>query len=116
MRIIGLSDTHNKHDQITEPDAQEMAELRNYIEHRFVRVVAAYGASGRGAQGLLYTVTRDDFERRALTILRLARVALIMLVSAVYVEERRRGPGRGAWTVLPGLKIPPEGTLSQIRR
>ncbi|HEY1656318.1 MAG TPA: LA2681 family HEPN domain-containing protein [Candidatus Tumulicola sp.] len=88
---------------VTEPDAQGMAELRNYIEHRFVRVVAAYGLTGSGAQGLLYRVTLRDFQRRAITILRLAREALIMLVSAVYVEERRKGPNRGPWTALKKL-------------
>jgi hypothetical protein len=66
-----------------------------------VRIVATYGSfGGRGAQDLLYTVTLGDFQRRVLAVLRLAREALIMLVSAVYVEERRKGPGRGPWATM----------------
>jgi hypothetical protein len=90
--------------EIMEPDAQGMAELRNYIEHRFVRVVTRYGPTGIGVQDLLYTVTVGDLQRRALSVVRLAREALMMLVSAVYVEERRKGPGRGPWTTLTRLK------------
>jgi tetratricopeptide (TPR) repeat protein len=88
---------------VMEPDARGMAELRNYIEHRFVRIVAGEGPSGEAAHGLLYQVTFRDLRRRSLAVLRLAREALIMLASAVYVEEQRRGPNRGPWTVLKQL-------------
>jgi hypothetical protein len=89
---------------VMEPDARGMAELRNYIEHRFVRVVTRYGPTRIGAQDLLYTVTPYDLQRRALSVVRLAREALMMLVSAVYVEELRKWPGRGPWTTLRRLK------------
>lgn len=74
-----------------EPDAQAMAKMRNYLEHRFVRVVRSYPASERGADGVVYTVSRDDIARRAVALMKLARAALLALVCAVNVEERQRG-------------------------
>jgi hypothetical protein len=88
---------------VTEPDARAMALMRQYLEHRCLRVVSTGRPPVEVVSPELFVVDHADFGRRTLKLLRLGRAALIMLVSAVYVEERQRGPNRGAWTKLPRL-------------
>jgi len=72
---------------------RELAELRNGVEHRYVKLTE-WGLSGRRANGLTdelaTTMSRDEFERKALTMLRKTRAALIYLTLAVYHEERQK--------------------------
>jgi hypothetical protein len=50
---------------------------------------------------LAYSVQRDDFENKALLVLRLARGALIYLCFGMHREELRREAGKD-----PNLKAP----------
>ena len=88
---------------VTEPDARAMALMRQYLEHRYLRVVSTGRPPVEVVSPELFVVDHAEFGRRTLKLLRLGRAALIMLVSAVYVEERQRSPNRGAWTKLPRL-------------
>lgn len=87
----------------TEPDARAMALMRQYLEHRYLRVVSTGRPPVEVVSPELFVVDHTDFGRRTLKLLRLGRAALAMLVSAVYVEERQRGPNRGTWAKLPRL-------------
>lgn len=74
---------------LTEPDAQYVAELRNHMEHKYVKVVSM-GVPCRLDDGFAHTVSRADLEARSLHLLRLARAALIYLSLGMHKEEQRR--------------------------
>jgi len=70
------------------PDAQELASLRNRIEHRFLSL-QEYAASVQDTDIHSY-ITISDFEDKTLRILSMAREALIYLSLAMHREEAIR--------------------------
>lgn len=77
-----------------EPEAREIAAIRNHLEHKYLKL-HEYGPpqlTSIGFETLAYSLSREDFERKALRLLQLARAALIYLVHAIYAEETRRNP------------------------
>ncbi|MGP0058553.1 MAG: LA2681 family HEPN domain-containing protein [Beijerinckiaceae bacterium] len=83
---------------LTEPDAQALDDVRNHIEHKYLKVhemlLARRPLSGVGADpffdNLAYSLSRADFERKALRLLKLAREALTYLSLGMHREEERR--------------------------
>lgn len=82
----------------TEPQARALAELRNHLEHKYVKFHEfSVPASGNGhpfRDTLGYGLTRSDLEQRTLRLLQLVRSALVYLSLAMHQEERRRAKGR----------------------
>ncbi len=82
----------------TEPQARALAELRNHLEHRYVKVhelsAPAPGNDDPFRDTLAYGLTRSDLEQKTLRLLQLARSALVYLSLAMHQEERRRAKGR----------------------
>jgi tetratricopeptide (TPR) repeat protein len=79
-----------------EPDAREIAKLRNQLEHQYARVVDAGQVHSAAVPSLVppdpfgYVVCRPDLEIKTLRMLRTARAALIYLSLALHAEEKRR--------------------------
>jgi len=89
-----------------EPDARDLADLRNHLEHKYVKLQLFYVPTEERyfARGpLAYSLSRSEFERRALRLLQLARSALLYLSMGVYVEEARR---RAAYPSQRSLSLP----------
>jgi hypothetical protein len=85
----------------TEPDARRVADLRNHLEHKYVKVVEWAPQSlapGPFHDTLAHTITRDELERRALKLVQLVRAALIYLFLGMHAEERERSKGKGGLT------------------
>jgi hypothetical protein len=84
--------------ELTEPDARALADLRNHLEHKYVKVhpMGAPKPARRGKEldpffdDFAHSVSRDDLERKTLRLLKLARSALIYLALGMHREERRR--------------------------
>ena len=84
--------------QTAEPDAEALLELRNHLEHKYVKVhdwsLPRVPAPGEPRDpfydDLAYAITRTDLERKVLRILKLARSALIYLSLGMHKEEARR--------------------------
>lgn len=81
-----------------EPDARELADLRNHLEHKYLKL-HHFGPPSiepeKPKEGTLgFSIGRSDFERRTERLLRLARSALIYLSAAIYFEEARRHAGK----------------------
>lgn len=76
------------------PDAQELASLRNATEHRFL-IIQEYPAQVEGAKICSY-ITKDDFEKKTLRIISMAREALIYLSLAMHREESIREENQGS--------------------
>ena len=85
--------------QSTAPDAQALAEIRNQIEHRYLKVHEIF-AGKPGFQKkvpgdvfvdtLAYSIGRRDLDDKALRLLKLSRAAIIHLTLAMDFEEKRR--------------------------
>jgi hypothetical protein len=80
-------------DDVAEPQARGLSDIRNYIEHKYLRVTVA-GSPTMPPDDLALMVSRQQFESKAMHLLKLARSALIYLAIGVRFEEQRREPGR----------------------
>jgi tetratricopeptide (TPR) repeat protein len=79
---------------VTEPDAVALADIRNHIEHKYLRVVREDPDlhETTGIDSLVYVVGQISFEARTLRLLKLVRAALLYLVLAVHDEEMKKPP------------------------
>jgi hypothetical protein len=80
-----------ENDEVAEPQARGLSDIRNYLEHKYLRITADEPAT-RPPDDLALMVSREQFEAKALHLLGLARSALIYLAIGVGFEERRRQP------------------------
>jgi len=90
-----------------EPDGRELSTLRNHAEHKYLKLHDPWSPSLREAcrqagfgDRLACSAAREDFEAKALRVLKLARSALIYLSLGMTEEERRRAE-KGPRPALP---------------
>jgi hypothetical protein len=80
--------------QTTGPDARELHDIRNALEHKFLQIHESWAWSlmsiAPAGEGLGLSVDSDLLEAKALRVMKIARSALIQLALAVGVEERAR--------------------------
>lgn len=83
----------------TEPEARNLAELRNHLEHKYVKVhemlLPSKVADDPFHDTLAYAIQRSDLERRTVRLLQLVRSALIYLSLGMHREEGERAKGKG---------------------
>jgi hypothetical protein len=101
-----------ENDEVAEPQARKLSEIRNYLEHKYLRVTAAESATVP-SDDLALVVSREQFERKATHLMKLARSALIYLTIAVRFEEQQREPGRVG---LPLEEIPLPAVLPDAEK
>src|ERR1700719_4395732 len=61
---------------VTEPDAQALYEIRNHLEHKYLKVhemMRSQPADSAWTDRLAYSVERQDFVAKTLRVLRLSR-------------------------------------------
>jgi tetratricopeptide (TPR) repeat protein len=80
-------------DEVAEPQARGLRDIRNHIEHKYLRVTVVESPTVP-PDDLALMVSREQFEGKAMHLLKLARSALVYLAIGVGLEERRRQPGR----------------------
>jgi hypothetical protein len=107
-----LYETRAGFEDSTEPEARVIAELRNHLEHKYLKLHVIGGRTRPGEDDLSRAEPRDDlsraeFESKALWLLRTARAALIYLSLAVHVEERERAKARAKKERIPPIWLPP---------
>jgi hypothetical protein len=93
-------------DAALEPDARSLAEIRNYLEHRYLKIHSEIPPKPRANRGpltddLAYSLWRGDLERRTTRLAKLVRAAIIYLTLAIKVEERERKAKRPPGRVIP---------------
>lgn len=76
-------------DEVAEPQARYLRNVRQYIEHKYLRVTEVDPVVTPPTD-LALTISRKQFEAKALHLLKLARSALIYLCIGVGFEEERR--------------------------
>ncbi len=92
-----------------EPEARNLNKYRNHLEHKYLKLhmkdwagpVDTQDTAGKAIEdSLAFSVYRDDFEHSTISIMRLARAALIYLSLAVHIEERNKSKSPDANTVI----------------
>ena len=78
-------------DEVAEPQARQLSEIRNFLEHKYLRVTNI-DAGVAPSEDLALMLSRQQFESKAIQLLKLARSALIYLAIGVRFEEQRRQP------------------------
>lgn len=82
-----------------EPDAQRLREIRNQLEHKYLKLHDEFwsGPPDAGdktsvalADTLAFSVRRKEFEAKTLRLLKMVRAALIYLSLAIHREEQLR--------------------------
>ncbi len=81
--------------EVTEPDARELYELRNHMEHKFVTVHDSFlrsisSHSIEASESGIFDISATDLIAKTLRQLKLARAAIIYLSLGIHVEEKRR--------------------------
>lgn len=87
-----------------DPSAQELYSIRNYIEHKFLSVHdGLFDLTDLDAPKYagVYRIQLEEFEKKTLQVLKLARAAIIYLSLAVHVDQRRVSREKSN-----GLKMP----------
>ena len=87
-----LYEKENDFDSVLEPDAKEIADLRNFIEHKGLKIVSDYRIPGiyDEDKDISYTISRTEFERKSMNILKLTRAAIMYLSLAIFHEENKK--------------------------
>ncbi|MFA5375497.1 MAG: LA2681 family HEPN domain-containing protein [Dehalococcoidia bacterium] len=93
-------------DEVAEPEARGLSDIRNCLEHKYLRITLDEPAASP-PNDLALMVSRHQFEAKALHLLALARSALIYLSIGVRFEEHRRLRNRNGVS-LEELSSPPE--------
>jgi len=97
---------------VLDPDAQRMREVRNHLEHKYLKV---HLEMWRGPDPVDQTcwrndtiassLRREDLERMTLRLLKLARAALIYLSLGIHSEERLRASQRPPGSITPPMPL-----------
>ncbi len=87
-----------------EPEAQELHKVRNCLEHRYLKLHSEewprLQKNGFFIDHLAFSMSRFDFEAKALKLLKLVRSALIYLSLAIHVEECLRNRNLKSSTIV----------------
>jgi hypothetical protein len=82
----------------TEPEARALADLRNHLEHKYVKVhemlLPSDSVGNHFSDTLAHSITRSDLEQRSLRLMQLVRSALIYLSLGMHCEEKKRMEGK----------------------
>jgi len=80
--------------QTTAPDARELHDIRNALEHKYLQVHEGWAwdmmLTPPALDGLGLSIDSDLLEAKALRVMIIARAALIQLALAIGVEERNK--------------------------
>lgn len=78
---------------VIEPEAKEIAAIRNHIEHKFFKIVRDRTAATffyDEEKDIAFTISKDKFYPKVLKLLKLVRASLIYLPLVVNQEQQKR--------------------------
>jgi hypothetical protein len=89
-------------DAVLEPDAKEVAAIRNYIEHKGFKIVSDLPRLFEFFKepDISYSITRTEFEQKTMKLLKLTRAAIMYTAIAISHEEKKKD-----FTVIKGVPI-----------
>jgi hypothetical protein len=80
-----------------EPDANEIARIRNYIEHKSFKVVEI-GENKIVDKQMTFLIERKSFELKTIKLMQLVRAGIIYLSLGLNIEEQKKEIN---WPILP---------------
>lgn len=80
-------DKDEAHTLVIEPEAKELADIRNYIEHKSFKITQ-YGNWGEIEDDYTFVIGREEFEHKTFKQLKLIRAAIIYTSLAIHHEEK----------------------------
>lgn len=87
-------------DSPIEPEAKDIATIRNFIEHKSFKIVESFNSEWTAITET-YEIKRSLFNAKTLKILKLSRSALMYLSFLIYDEENQRRKTKGNKLSLP---------------
>jgi hypothetical protein len=87
-------------DTYIEPQAKEIANIRNYIEHKSFKIVESFNPLW-SEETETFEIDRDLFVEKTLKMVKLSRSALMYLLFMIYEEESYREKSRGEGLIMP---------------
>jgi tetratricopeptide (TPR) repeat protein len=97
-----------------EPDAQELHDIRNHLEHKYLKLhenlwhgapLDSDEASFTLSDTLAFSMHRREFEAKTLRLIKMARAALINLSLAIHCEEQIRAKENEPDNIVPGISL-----------
>lgn len=95
-------DLYEKMFEATEPEAKYLFELRNALEHRYVKVFADWGVdrSDGSVDHLAFYISENKLKISTLKLLKLIRELIICIIVAIRIEEDNRH-GKDKENIMP---------------
>ncbi|MCF8716374.1 hypothetical protein JM658_16205 [Joostella atrarenae] len=84
-----LYEKSEKFSSTIEPEAKELAHIRNFIEHKSFKIIE-FGKNGLLDNGLTYMIERAEFEQKTLNLIKLIRASMIYLSLGINLEEKKK--------------------------
>ena len=97
-----------------EPEAKELNEIRNHLEHKYLKVHEDLWSgppskddkiSRALADTLAFSLYRHNFQEKTLRLMKIARAALLYLSLAIHSEEQRRAKGKSPESMIIGIPL-----------
>ena len=79
-----------EHMSVMEPEAKELDNIRNHIEHKNIKIVSGEGSGESAEKGFTYTIGYNSFEKKTMKMLKLVRASIMYTSFAIQFEENRR--------------------------
>lgn len=82
-----------EHDEVLDPDSKQIAELRNSIEHKGLKIMYdtyLYSNFFNADKEIIFIINRDDFESKTLRLLKTVRAAIMYLAFIINYEEGQK--------------------------
>lgn len=82
-----------EYEKVLEPEAKEISVIRNYIEHKHLKVFedkSFYEQIFDLSDDISYLIERTELENKCFALLKLARSSIIYLALSIDYEERRK--------------------------
>lgn len=106
----------NDHDfrEAIEPESKDLQNTRNHLEHKYLKIHDnLWHGRSEGENEFLkpfddtlaHSVYREEFERKTINILKLARAALIYLSLGIQAEEKLRTKSRSEEKIVPPIML-----------
>jgi hypothetical protein len=104
----------------TEPEARDLAEIRNHLEHKYLKLhsesLSGFGSNSIDTEtvsesssmfrdNLAFSLYHGDFETKTLRLLKVARAALIYLSLSIHCEEYLRQQESDSSRIIVGQEL-----------
>lgn len=88
--LFWLSKDLKTKDGVLNPDAEAIADLRNFMEHKSLNIVDYADAIYNTEDGLTLIISRGDFEDKTISLLAIVRSAILYFLHGIHFAESQK--------------------------